>query len=136
MTEQPAPACSPAELRRLFLFEKLTDEQLGWLCAEGRVEIIPPGPVYSEGDPATCFYVLLAGTLVLYRRVGGDDVETNRTSVPGVYAGAFTAYLRDRVPQVYLTSMRVTEPSRFFVLDAGTFAQMMEDWFPLSVHLL
>jgi signal transduction histidine kinase len=136
MTEQPAPACSPAELRRLFLFEKLTDEQLGWLCAEGRVEVIPPGPVYTEGDPATCFYVLLAGTLVLSRRVGADDVETNRTSVPGVYAGAFTAYLRDRVTQVYLTSMRVTEPSRFFVLDAGTFAQMMEDWFPMSVHLL
>jgi len=137
MTEQPVPlACSPAELRRLFLFEKLTDEQLGWLCAEGRVEVIPPGPVYTEGDPASCFYVLLAGTLVLYRRVGADDVETNRTSEPGVYAGAFTAYLRDRVPQIYLTSMRVTEPSRFFVLDAGKFAQMMEDWFPLSVHLL
>ena len=137
MTEQPVPlACSPAELRRLFLFEKLTDEQLGWLCAEGRVEFIPPGPVYTEGDPASCFYVLLAGTLVLYRRVGADDVETNRTSEPGVYAGAFTAYLRDRVPQIYLTSMRVTEPSRFFVLDADKFAQMMEDWFPLSVHLL
>jgi signal transduction histidine kinase len=137
MTEQPTPlACSPAELRRLFLFEKLTDEQLGWLCAQGRVELIPPGPVYTEGDPATCFYVLLAGTLVLYRRVGADDVETNRTSQPGVYAGAFTAYLRDRVTQRYLTSMRVTEPSRFFVLDAGTFAQMMEDWFPLAIHLL
>jgi signal transduction histidine kinase len=137
MTGQPAPpACSPAELRRLFLFEKLTDEQLGWLCAEGQVEIFPPGPVYAEGEPATCLYVLLAGTLVLYRRVGADDVETNRASTPGVYAGAFTAYLRDRVPQVYLTSMRVTEPSRFFVLDADKFAQMMEDWFPLSVHLL
>jgi signal transduction histidine kinase len=137
MTEQSPPlACSPAELRSLFLFEKLTDEQLGWLCAEGQVEIIPPGPVYTEGGPATCFYVLLEGTLVLYRRVGSDDVETNRTSTPGRYAGAFTAYLRDRVPQVYLTSMRVTEPSRFFVLDAGKFAQMMEDWFPMSVHLL
>jgi signal transduction histidine kinase len=137
MTEQPAPlVCSPDELRRLFLFEKLTGEQLGWLCAEGRVELIPPGPVYTEGEPATCFYVLLAGTLVLSRRVGADDVETNRTSMPGVYGGAFTAYLRDRVPQVYITSMRVTEPSRFFVLEAGKFAQMMEDWFPLSIHLL
>ncbi len=137
MTGQPAPlACSPDELRRLFLFEKLTDDQLGWLCAQGRVELIPPGPVYTEGDPATCFYVLLEGTLVLYRRVGADDVETNRTSQPGVYAGAFTAYLRDRVPQLYITSMRVTEPSRFFVLDANTFAQMMEDWFPLAIHLL
>ena len=53
-----------------------------------------------------------------------------------MYAGAFQAYLGDRVPQVYNSSMRVTEPSRFFVLDADEFAQMMNDWFPMAVHLL
>ncbi|HEV3295324.1 MAG TPA: ATP-binding protein [Streptosporangiaceae bacterium] len=137
MTEQPPPlACSPDELRGLFLFEKLTDDQLGWLCREGEVILVPPGQVYTEGDPATCFYVLLDGTLVLSIRVGADDVETNRTSVPGVYGGAFTAYLGDRVPQVYNTSMRVTEPTRFFVLEATKFTRMMEDWFPLAIHLL
>jgi signal transduction histidine kinase len=92
--------------------------------------------VYVEGEPATCFYVLLSGTLVLSRKVGADDVETNRTSAAGVYSGAFTAYLGDRVPQIYQTSMRVTEPSRFFVLDADTFARMMAEWFPMAVHLL
>ncbi|HKA98591.1 MAG TPA: ATP-binding protein [Streptosporangiaceae bacterium] len=137
MTKQMQPAtCSADELRALFLFEKLSDSQLSWLCREGRVEVFPPGPVYAEGEPATCFYVLLHGTLVLSRRVGADDVETNRTSAPGVYAGAFTAYLGDRVPQIYQTSMRVTEPSRFFVLDADTFARMMAEWFPMAVHLL
>jgi signal transduction histidine kinase len=80
--------------------------------------------------------VLLSGTLVLSRKVGADDVETNRTSAPGVYSGAFTAYLGDRVPQVYNTSLRVIEPSRFYVLDAAVFARMMEDWFPMAVHLL
>ena len=92
--------------------------------------------MYTEGDPATCFYVLLEGTLVMSRRVGGDDVETNRTSAPGVYAGAFSAYLGDRVPQVYNTSVRVPEPSRFFVLDADKFAGMINAWFPMAVHLL
>ena len=137
MSGQVQPAmCSADELRALFLFEKLTDSQLAWLCREGRVEVYEPGLVYAEGDPATCFYVLLSGTLALSRKVGADDVETNRTSAPGVYAGAFTAYLGDRVPQVYQTSMRVTEPSRFFVLDADTFARMMAEWFPMAVHLL
>jgi len=104
MTSQAQPAsCSADELRALFLFEKLSDSQLAWLCREGRVEVFPPGPVYAEGDPATCFYVLLSGTLVMSRKVGGDDVETNRTSAPGVYAGAFSAYLGDRVPQIYNT---------------------------------
>ena len=137
MSGRPQPAmCSADELRALFLFEKLTDAQLAWLCREGRVEVFPAGPVYAEGDPATCFYVLLSGTLVMSRNVGGDDVETNRTSAPGVYAGAFSAYLGDRVPQIYNTSVRVTEPSRFFVLDADKFAGMINAWFPMAVHLL
>ena len=133
MTEE---LCSPDELRTLFLFEKLTDAQLEWLCQRGRVELIPAGPVYAEGDPARCFYVLLDGTVVLSRRVGSDDIEAGRTSQRGVYAGAWQAYLGDRVPQLYPSSMRVTEPSRFFVLDADVFAQLMREWFPMAVHLL
>jgi len=135
---QPGPPleCQPDELRSLFLFEKLSPGQVEWLCQEGRVEVFPPGPVYAEGDPATCFYVLLEGTLVLLRRVGSDDIEVNRTSDPGVYAGAFQSYLGERAPQNYNSSLRVTVPSRFFVLDAACFAQMMTEWFPLAVHLL
>ncbi len=128
--------CSVDELRTLFLFEKLTDDQLQWLCERGHVELIGPGPVYAEGTPATCFYVLLEGTVVLSRRVGTDDIEVGRTSSRGVYSGAFTAYLGDRVPQVYNNSLKATEPSRFFVLDASVFAELMHEWFPMAVHLL
>ncbi len=136
MSGQPEP-CDWTELSTLFLFEKLDEEQLTRLCREGRVERFEPGPVYTEGSPATCFYVLLEGTVVLSRRVGADDVETNRTSQRGVYAGAFQAYLGDRARVArYNGSLRVTEPSRFFVLPADTFAEIMRDWFPMAVHLL
>jgi signal transduction histidine kinase len=131
-----AAVCSADELRGLFLFEKLTDEQLAWLCREGRAIVAEPGQVYGEGEPAEFLYVLLSGTVVLLRRIGTDDVETTRTSNPGAYAGAFFAYLGDRVPQVYNNSMRVTERSRFFVLEGEKFAQLMSDWFPMAVHLL
>ena len=135
-TPTASALCSATELRGLFLFEKLTDAQLDWLCREGRVVVAEPGPVYTEGEPAAHFYVLLSGTVVLYRRIGADDIETTRSSTPGVYAGGFYAYIGDRVPQVYNNSMRVTERSRFFVLDAAKFAQLMHDWFPMAVHLL
>ena len=128
--------CSPEELRSLFLFEKLTFDQLAWLCRAGRVESFEPGPVYAEGEPATCFYVMIEGTVVLSRRVGPDDIEVNRSSSPGVYSGAFQAYLGERVPQVYVNSMRVVVPSRFFVLSAHDFAALMHDWFPMAEHLL
>jgi signal transduction histidine kinase len=136
MSAEPPVLCSPQELRTLFLFEKLTDGQLAWLCREGHVEYVEPGPLYAEGAPAESLYVLLHGTVVMSRRVGVDDIETGRTSSVGVYAGAFMAYLGDRVPQVYNNSVRVTEPSRFFVLGADKFAQLMNDWFPMAVHLL
>ncbi|MGW2565807.1 ATP-binding protein [Streptomyces sp. NPDC001537] len=135
MSGQVMP-CSPQEIGSLFLFEKLTPEQLGRLCSEGRVERFEAGPVYTEGEPATCFFVMIEGTVVLSRRVGGDDVEVTRTSQPGVYSGAMQAYLGDRVRQLYNNSMRVTEPTRFFVLPADTFAAVMQEWFPMAVHLL
>lgn len=128
--------CSVAELRELFLFEKLTDDQLDWLCREGQVLVTSPGPVYTEGQAAEHLFVLLHGTIVLSRRVGSDDVEVTRTSGPGAYAGAFFAYLGDRVPQVYNNSLRATEESRFFVLAAPKFAELMTDWFPMATHLL
>ncbi|WP_030848561.1 ATP-binding protein [Streptomyces sp. NRRL F-4474] len=128
--------CDPQEIASLFLFEKLTPQQLGQLCAEGRVERFDTGPVYTEGDPASCFYVMIEGTVVLSRRVGGDDIEVSRTSQRGVYAGAMQAYLGDRVPQTYTNSMRVTEPTRFFVLPALAFSDFMQEWFPMAAHLL
>ena len=128
--------CTVDELRTLFLFERLSDDQLAWLCREGRTVETAAGPVYVEGEPATGLYVLLSGTVVLFRRLGTDDVEVNRTSMRGAYGGAFFAYLGDRVPQVYNNSMHAAEPSRFFVLDAAKFAKLMTEWFPMAVHLL
>ena len=46
------------------------------------------------------------------------------------------AYLGGNAPETYNGSMRVTEPSRFFVLDAPLFSQAMGEWFPMAVHLL
>lgn len=135
MNSRPMP-CSQEELGSLFLFEKLAPDQIDRLCREGRVEAFEPGPVYAEGDPATCFYILLEGTLVLSRRIGDYDVEINRSSSRGVYAGAFQAYLGDRMRQVYNSSLSVIAPTRFFVLPAESFAAIMREWFPMAVHLL
>ncbi len=85
--------CLPDELRTLFLFEALSDEQLQVLCDNGHIQSYEPGPIVTEGDPATCFYVLLDGELVMSKRSGGVDIETNRTSQRGVYCGAWSAYI-------------------------------------------
>jgi signal transduction histidine kinase len=127
--------CLPDELRTLFLFEALSDEQLETLCQAGHIAVFEPGPVCVEGDPATCWYVLIEGELVTSRRSGGVDIETGRTSQRGMYCGAWLAYLPGE-RHVYLASVRVTKPSRFFVLDADAFVRFIQSEFPIAVHLV
>jgi signal transduction histidine kinase len=129
---------TPAELRTLFLFEKLSDEQLTWLSRHGCTMRMPAGGlVVREGDPAEQFFVLLSGTISLFRMVGQDEVQFNRTEQRGVYMGATQAYLRDDgVPRNYMASMRALDDSEFFVLSAADFGWLMREWFPMAIHLL
>ncbi len=127
--------CRSDELRKLFLFEHLSSAQLDILCADGRIETFPPGPLLREGEPATHFYVLIEGELVMSARIGGADIQTHRTSQPGVYCGAWLAYI-PTASQAHEVSIRLTRQSRFFVLDAERFAHFMNTQFPMAVHLL
>ena len=131
-------ALTTGELRTLFLFEKLTAEQLTWLAEHGcTMRVGAGGLVLREGDPAVSFFVLLSGTIALSRRVGEDEVVTTRTEQRGVYMGATQAYLRDDgVPRKYAASMRALSDSEFFVLSADDFGWVMREWFPMSIHLL
>ena len=130
------PDCTPDLLRTLFLFESLSQERLEYLCRHGDVVEVEPGWLYQQGEDASCFYVLIEGALVMSRRVDDDEVEVNRTSYRGSYVGAWNAYLGDLVPQVYDQSVRVIEPSTFFVLDASVLRDVMREWFPMAQHLL
>ncbi len=124
-------------LRTLFLFERLSDEQLRWLAERGWVLEAPSGAtVLEEGAPAEVLAVLLSGTITLSRRVGQDDVEMARTEQVGVYAGAMQAYVTDRGEQTYTATLRVISDARFFVLRSQDFAWMMRNWFPIAIHLL
>jgi signal transduction histidine kinase len=130
---------TPEELRSLFLFEKLTDEQLGWIAGHSTVEEYPAGSVVlAEGDPADGFYVLLSGTITLSQRVRADEVEVVRTDQRGAYGGATQAYMRGAkgVAEGYGTTLRAISDSVFLVLPADEFATMVRTWFPMAIHLL
>jgi signal transduction histidine kinase len=142
MTETQPERLSPEELRTLFLFEALSDDQLAWLHDNGRVEAFAAGTTVTvEGDPATCFYVLLDGTLALSRRVRNDDVEVSRTSQRGVYSGAIQAWLPPGAEsvgpaKVYTGTTRAITDCRFLSLPAAEFGAAIREWFPMAVHML
>ncbi|MEV6283839.1 ATP-binding protein [Kribbella sp. NPDC051770] len=128
--------CRKSELRTLFLFEKLDDAKLDWLCRNGSVARFKPGDIYREDDLATNFYVLLDGELVISRRTGAEDVEINRTSQVGAYAGAWRTFFGDGVDHTLDNTLRATRPSRLYVLAADKFAAAVREWFPMPLHLL
>jgi signal transduction histidine kinase len=127
----------PDDLRELFLFEKLTDEQLAWLAERGEVAAYEAGgTVYQVGEPATRLFVLLEGTLSMLMRAGGTEIEINRTDHRGTYAGAFFAYLDLPIARSYAGTVRAVTDCRFWVLSAADFGRAVREWFPMATHML
>ncbi|GIH26140.1 histidine kinase [Acrocarpospora phusangensis] len=128
---------TPEELRTLFLFESLNEEQLAVLAEHGRVQHYQAGSaVYREGEPATCFVVLLNGVITLSRLSHGDEVEVARTEQRGVYGGATQTYLGDQVEQIYMNTMHAISDVTVFEVPADMFARWTRAWFPMAMHLL
>ena len=125
------------QLRELFLFTDLTDEQLDWVDENGDVvEFGADTEVFAEGEPARCFWVLLSGTIAMSRTIGGDRVETGRTDQVGVYLGAITFYLEESLENGYAGGARAITDVRLLALPAGKLALAFREWFPMAVHLL
>ncbi|GAA0945430.1 ATP-binding protein [Nonomuraea longicatena] len=127
-----------AELRKLFLFERLDDGQLTKLAESGKiVEFGPDENIVTQGEPAECLAVLISGEIQMVQQtVSAGTVVMPRVSQPGVYGGAVAAYLGDRAPQTYQHTLRTTAPCRVFILPAKKFAQIVAEWFPMAMHLL
>ena len=142
-TSQTAPDRLPPEtLRTLFLFEALDDAKLAWLSEHGVVEHYQAGSqLFFPDAPATCFYVLLDGTIQMSRAVDGTDVEINRTDYRGSYFGATQSWLVNATnpenrAQRYGSSVRALTDVRVLTLPAEEFGGIMRQWFPMAVHLL
>jgi signal transduction histidine kinase len=128
---------SPSELRTLFLFEKLDDDQLSWLGEHGYCQSWSAGEtIYTEGEPATCFFVLLSGTLSLHRRVENTEVELSRTNQRGVYCGATQSFIKGMAELPYWGSARAVTDCEFWVIGVTEFGDKFREWFPMAVHLL
>ncbi len=129
---------TPEELRTLFLFEELSDEQLSWLAERGRVVEYPAGAtIHAEGVAASCFLVLLSGMLSLSRRLQGGDLELTRTDHRGSYTGAFNFFAAQQsVPHVYPTTARAVRDCRLLELPAVELGKAFRSWYPMAVHLL
>jgi signal transduction histidine kinase len=128
---------SPAELRELFLFTDLTDDQLQWVQDNGEVVTATAGAnIVEEGAPAACFYVLLSGTVAMYRLIGGEEVETIRTDQRGVYFGGTQFLLEEEMDRTYPATTVSVTATVLLALPVEEFATTFRRWFPMAAHLL
>jgi signal transduction histidine kinase len=89
--------------------------------------------VFTEGDHADEWWVLLSGSLDLVRKVGREDVVVARMDVPGRWAGGFRAWDDNGI---YLATGRGAEPGRVLRLHAPRLRELVNHWFPLAGHLI
>jgi signal transduction histidine kinase len=121
-------------LRPLALLDGLSDDQLRELLAAG--DVVPFGPgeeLFREGQPANHWWIILAGSISLLRRIGQEETSVAVMDAPGKWAGGFRAW---DAHGVYLATGRGAAPGRVLRVPADRLRDCATAWFPLGVHLL
>lgn len=122
------------DLRDLFLFHGLSDEQLGELIAAGDEVRFETGDVlFQEGESADFWWVLLAGRVELLRRTRWEESVAGVMERPGVWAGGFRAWA-DHAG--YMATGRAASPGVMLRVPAKALGERAQAWFPFGVHLI
>lgn len=122
------------ELRPIPLFDGLDEAQLAELLAAGEEVAIDDGvQLFSEGEHADFWWVLVEGAIELVRHVGREDVVVGRMARAGLWAGGFRAWDEQGV---YLATARGVEPGRMFRLPSAALRTLLDEWFPFGVHIV
>ena len=122
------------DLRSIALFDGLSDAQLDDLAAAGeRVRFAPGEELFVERRPADSWWVLLAGTVSLVRRLGPEEAVLARMESPGQWAGGFRAW---DPAGVYLATGRATSAGRMLRVPATALRERADRWFPFGVHFI
>jgi signal transduction histidine kinase len=122
------------DIKGLGLFAGLSDGQLTQLLDGGAEVRIEPGvKLFTEGEHADFWWVLVDGAIELSRHVGREDTVVGRMDVPGRWAGGFRAWDERGV---YLASGRGVQEGRVLRVPATVLRTLTDAWFPLGGHLI
>src|SRR3954447_2329422 len=125
---------SVADLRGLSLFDGVSDDDLADLARAGEEVAFERGTLlFTEGEHADSWWVLLDGAVDLVRRVRREDVVVRTMNVPGLWAGGFRAWDEHGV---YLATGRGAAEGRVLRVPAPALRELATAWFPLGVHLI
>ncbi len=125
---------SVEELRPLPLFAGLSDAQVGELVDAGTEVQFEPGDIlFVEGEPASWWWVLVAGEVELVRHIGREETVLGTMDVPGRWAGGFRAWDENGA---YLATGRASSAGRVLRVPAEALRERSDAWFPFGGHLI
>jgi len=111
------------DLRRISLFEGLSDEELRRVVEEGSEKVVPAGEVNGrEGEPVEHLYVILDGDLRITKQADGGEIVIN-TYTPG----SFFAEVPLLAGTPFLASGRALTDCRMFLIPNQTFRHMLTE---------
>ncbi len=135
ISDSAAPTLPPLtaeELRRTFLFEAFSDEQLRWVVEHGEAVQVPPRTrLLTEGEPVDVMWVLLDGQIELFRTVGGRETVVETAGTPGTWAGWLPMF--DAASPI---GGRATRSSRLLRLSKEAMSHLLNGGFPVATHVL
>ncbi|MVA75466.1 cyclic nucleotide-binding domain-containing protein [Auraticoccus sp. F435] len=122
------------ELRALAMFEKVDEDDLRDLIALGdEVSFVPGDELWTQSEPADCWWVLLEGSVDLVRTVGHEETRLGAMDAPGRWAGGFRAWDEHGV---YLATGRATATGRVLRVPADALKGWTSAWNPFLAHLI
>ena len=123
------------DLRDLFIFEGLTDEQLAQLLALGdEIPFVEGQELFHEGGPAEAWWMLVDGQIELVRKAGREEaVVMMIMERPGVWAGGFRAWDAE---SGYLATGRGASTGRMLRVPATSLREFVHTWFAFGVFLM
>ena len=128
------------ELRATFLTGGLTDEQLAELIEAGTtVEFEPDDELFREGEPADYLWILLEGSIGLYRQAISETSHLMTMTTPGQWAGGLRAWGDASAASGYRASGAGMSSGRVFRVpseDLGRLAAQQYDRFPRTLRFL
>src|SRR3712207_6507695 len=118
-----AARMTPNELRSVPIFAGLTDGDLRWLAARGQEATLDGGALlFTEGEPANAFHVVLDGELRITKLVEGRETEIDLLP-----AGGFTGDIGLLIDLPHVGTARALRQTRLLVFDRETFRTLITD---------
>ena len=122
------------ELRSLFLFAGLSDEQLRQLDDASTIVTFQDGDVlFHEGEPSAYWWVLLDGRIDILRRSAHEESVIAVMDRPGLWAGGFLAWTDSFG---YLGTSRASGSGRVLRVPASALREFVLTSFPFGVHII